>query len=416
MNREFSGAAQAGNSRYWMCSYAPVRDAQDQIRAVSCVVQDITERKQVEQALRDASEQKDHFLAMLGHELRNPLAAIRGAAELLKLTHGGDARLQRTQSILDRQTAHMAKLLDGLLDVSRIIRGKITLETEIVDVTTIVRDLMQDHAEQVERRGLAFQLELPASPLWILGDRVRLAQVFGNLLANALQFTQAPGTLTISGEADDGRAVITVRDTGIGIGPDLLPHIFEPFRQGTQTIDRSTGGLGLGLALVKGLVELHEGEIHAWSDGLGQGAVFTLRFPLVQHATVTERQPERRGPRRLLVVEDNIDMAELLRDMLMRSGHDVVLAYNGSQALEMARELEPDFVLCDIGLPGGMSGYDLARAIRKETKLQGVFLVALTGYGRPEDRADAEAVGFDAHLTKPVSMTAIQNLLARDQE
>ncbi len=416
MNREFSGAAQNGNPRYWMSSYAPVKDAQDQIRAVSCVVQDITERKQAEQALRDASEQKDHFLAMLGHELRNPLAAIRGAAELLKLTHGGDVRLQRTQSILDRQTAHMAKLLDGLLDVSRIIRGKITLETEIVDVTTIVRDLMQDHAEQVERRGLAFQLELPASPLWILGDRVRLAQVFGNLLANALQFTRAPGTLTISGEGDDGMAVITVRDTGIGIGPDLLPHIFEPFRQGTQTIDRSTGGLGLGLALVKGLVELHDGEIHAWSDGLGQGAVFTLRFPLVQQAAATERKPQRRGPRRLLVVEDNIDMAELLRDMLMRSGHDVVLAYNGSQALEMARELEPDFVLCDIGLPGGMSGYDLARAIRKESKLRGVFLVALTGYGRPEDRADAEAVGFDAHLTKPVSMTAIQNLLARDQE
>jgi len=195
-----------------------------------------------------------------------------------------------------------------------------------------------------------------------------------------------------------------------------LPHIFEPFRQGTQTIDRSSGGLGLGLALVKGLVELHEGEIHAWSDGLGQGAVFTLRFPLVQQAAATERKPARRGPRRLLVVEDNIDMAELLRDMLMRSGHDVVLAYNGSQALEMARELEPDFVLCDIGLPGGMSGYDLARAIRKETKLRGVFLVALTGYGRPEDRADAEAVGFDAHLTKPVSMTAIQNLLARDHE
>jgi two-component system CheB/CheR fusion protein len=416
MNREFSGEPQGGRPRYWMCSYAPVKDAQGEIRAVSCVVQDITERKQAEQALRDASEQKDHFLAMLGHELRNPLAAIRGAAELLKLTHGGDARLQRTQSILDRQTAHMAKLLDGLLDVSRIIRGKITLETEIVDVTAIVRDLMQDHAEQVERRGLAFQLELPARPLWILGDRVRLAQVFGNLLANALQFTVAPGTLTISGEADDGMAVITVRDTGIGIGPDLLPHIFEPFRQGAQAIDRSTGGLGLGLALVKGLVELHGGEIHAWSDGPGHGAVFTLRFPLVQEAPAAERKPERRGPRRLLVVEDNIDMAELLRDMLMRSGHDVVLAYNGAQALAMAIELEPDFVLCDIGLPGGMSGYDLARAIRKQERLQGVFLVALTGYGRPEDRADAEAVGFDAHLTKPVSMTAIENLLARDQE
>jgi two-component system CheB/CheR fusion protein len=402
--------------RHWLCSYAPVRGAQGEIRAVSCVVQDITDRKRAEQALREASEQKDQFLAILGHELRNPLAAIRGAAELLKLTHGGDPKLQRTHNILDRQTTHMAKLLDGLLDVSRIIRGKISLEVETVDLRAVLRDLVQDHAEQVERRGLSLQLELPPAPLWILGDRVRLGQIFGNLLANALQFTPPPGTITLAAEADDGVAVVSVRDTGAGIAPELLPHIFEPFRQGTQPIDRASGGLGLGLALVKGLVELHGGQVNAWSEGSGHGAVFTVRLPLVA-APATEARPRPRdGARRVLVVEDNLDMAELLREMLLRGGHEVAMAHNGPQALELAREVQPDLILCDIGLPGGMSGYDLGRAIRADEKLRHVTLVALTGYGRPEDRAEADAVGFDAHLVKPVSMTAIQELLAREQD
>jgi two-component system CheB/CheR fusion protein len=396
---------------------SPVKDERGRVIGASTVARDITERKRTEQALRDASEQKDQFLAILGHELRNPLAAIRGAAELLKLTHGGDPRLQRTQSILDRQTSHMAKLLDGLLDVSRIIRGKITLEAELVDVCAVLRDLVQDYAEQVDRKGLAIQLELAAAPLWVMGDRVRLGQIFGNLLANALQFTQAPGTITIAAETDEDRAVIAVRDTGAGIAPELLPHLFEPFRQGTQPIDRASGGLGLGLALVKGLVELHDGDVHAWSDGQGQGAVFTVRLPLVPvPEPEAGRQRGPRGPQRVLVVEDNLDMAELLREMLVRSGHDVAMAHNGPQALELARELQPDLILCDIGLPGGMSGYDLARTIRADEKLRRTFLVALTGYGRPEDRAEADAVGFDAHLVKPVSVAAIHQLLDRDQE
>jgi two-component system, chemotaxis family, CheB/CheR fusion protein len=396
---------------------SPVKDERGGVTGASAVARDITERKRVEQALRDASEQKDQFLAILGHELRNPLAAIRGAAELLKLTHGGDARLQRTQSILDRQTSHMAKLLDGLLDVSRIIRGKITLDAELVDIGAVLRDLVQDHAEQVERKGLAIQLELLPAPLWILGDRVRLGQIFGNLLANALQFTQSPGTITISAETDEDRAVIAVRDTGAGIVPELLPHIFEPFRQGTQPIDRTSGGLGLGLALVKGLVELHNGQVMAWSDGPGQGAVFTVRLPLASALGPDGvRQAARKGPQRVLVVEDNLDMAELLREMLMRGGHEVALAHNGPQAIEVARQLLPDLILCDIGLPGGMNGYDLARAIRSDQRLRHSFLVAITGYGRPEDRAEADAVGFDAHLVKPVSVAAIHELLDRDQE
>jgi PAS domain S-box-containing protein len=396
---------------------SPVRDEHGQVIGASTMARDISDRKLAEQALRDASEQKDQFLAVLGHELRNPLAAIRGAAELLKLTHGGDPRLQRTQSILDRQTAHMAKLLDGLLDVSRIIRGKISLEAELVDLCVVLRDLVQDHAEQVERRGLAMQLDLPPEPLWILGDRVRLGQIFGNLLANALQFTQAPGTISLTSQTDEDQAVIVVRDTGTGIAPEFLPLMFEPFRQGSQPIDRGSGGLGLGLALVKGLVELHGGQVHAWSDGPGRGAVFTVRLPLAPAPAVdTGRPRDRKGPQRVLVVEDNLDMAELLREMLLRGGHDVAMAHNGQQALELARELQPDLILCDIGLPGGMSGYDLARELRRDDRLRHTFLVAITGYGRPEDRAEADAVGFDAHLVKPVSVAAIQQLLNRDQE
>jgi two-component system CheB/CheR fusion protein len=211
--------------------------------------------------------------------------------------------------------------------------------------------------------------------------------------------------------------VIAVRDTGSGIAPELLPHIFEPFRQGTQPIDRTSGGLGLGLALVKGLVELHDGQVMAWSEGPGQGAVFTVRFPLAPASGLDAGRPRaRKGPQRVLVVEDNLDMADLLREMLVRGGHEVAMAHNGPQALELTRELQPDLILCDIGLPGGMNGYDLAREIRNDPKLRDTFLVAITGYGRPEDRAEADAVGFDAHLVKPVSVAAIHELLDRDEE
>ncbi|ACY15780.1 PAS domain S-box protein [Haliangium ochraceum] len=410
--------AKDGEERTILFSGAPLGTSPDGRRLRLWAGTDLTERKQAEEALREASAQKDQFLAMLGHELRNPLAAIRGAAELLLLSDGGGDELERTRGIIERQSAHMAKLIDGLLDVSRVVLGKIVLDSKVVDVVEILRDLMQDHADRIERSGLSLRLDLPGEPIWIDGDRVRLTQIFGNLLANALQFTSAPGTITISaetiGSSPAGTALVRVRDTGAGIAPELLPHVFEPFRQAAQNIDRAAGGLGLGLALVRGLVELHGGHIEASSGGAERGAQFTLHLPLAQRAREPVREePALLGPRRLLVVEDNPDMAELLRDMLTRSGHQVAVAHNGMQALDVARKVEPDFILCDIGLPGGMSGYDLARAIRKDDKLGDVQLVALTGYGRPEDRAEAEAVGFDTHLTKPVSMSAIQELLAR---
>jgi PAS domain S-box-containing protein len=377
-------------------------------------VRDISERKKTLQALRDASRQKDEFMAMLGHELRNPLATIRSAAELLALSHAGNATLQRIHSSLDRQTTHMAKLIDGLLDVSRIVLGKISLEKEIVNLREILDDVLEDRVPQIERRGLELRTVFEDLGLWVEGDRVRLAQVFDNVLANAIKFTRAPGAITIVAGRDDGAAMIKVQDTGAGIEPELLPHVFEPFRQAAQSLDRTEGGLGLGLALVKGLVELHGGTVAAYSRGLGTGAEIVLRLPVSAAAGVRPvARPQHASTCRLLVVDDNQDTADMMRDVLETVGHVVAVAYDGPRALDVAREFNPDVVLCDIGLPGGMSGHDVARAIRGDDALGQVFLVALTGYGRPEDRREAEAAGFDEHLTKPAGLPAIQALIMR---
>jgi PAS domain S-box-containing protein len=380
-------------------------------------VRDISERQKAVQALREASRQKDEFMAMLGHELRNPLATIRSAAELLALSHAGDAVLQRIHGSLDRQTTHMAKLIDGLLDVSRIVLGKIALDREMVNLGAVLDDVIEDRRTQIERRGLTLRTVPADQGLWVEGDRVRLAQVFDNVLANAIKFTSAPGSITIATGRHDGAAVVTVTDTGVGIEPELMPHVFEPFRQAAQSIDRTEGGLGLGLALVKGLVELHDGTVVAHSNGVGTGAAFTLRLPL---AAITGDRPAVRpryeGQCRLLVVDDNQDTADLMRDVLETIGHQVAVAYDGPQAMAVASAFGPDVILCDIGLPGGMSGHDVARAIRRDEALRDVFLVALTGYGRPEDRHEAAAAGFDEHLTKPAGVAAIQALVTRARQ
>jgi PAS domain S-box-containing protein len=380
-------------------------------------VRDISEREKAVQAMREASRQKDEFMAMLGHELRNPLATIRSASELLALSHAGDAVLQRIHASLDRQTSHMAKLIDGLLDVSRIVLGKISLDKQVVNLGTILDDVLEDRRTQVDRRGLELRTVLGDQGLWVDGDRVRLAQVLDNVLANAIKFTAAPGAITIESDRHDGHAVVTVSDTGVGIDPELMPHVFEPFRQAAQSIDRTEGGLGLGLALVKGLIELHGGTVAVHSDGPGTGAAFTLRLPLAATADIQPAsRPRHEGQCRLLVVDDNQDTADLMRDVLETIGHEVAVAYDGPQAMAVASAFAPDVILCDIGLPGGMSGHDVARAIRRDEVLRDVFLVALTGYGRPEDRQEAEAAGFDEHLTKPAGLAAIQTLVTRARQ
>lgn len=406
-----------GESKALLFNSAPLGQLSDGRRIRICAAADVTRQKRAESALREADRQKDQFLAMLGHELRNPLAAIRTAADLLKMTHGEDPSIVRTQAILDRQTAQMASVIDGLLDASRIVRGKIRIEKRRIDLIPIVREVAQRHAELMQERGLALTMELEDEPVWIDGDQERMAQVVDNLVTNAVKFTDPPGRVVIVAGRDAGTAVVAVVDSGAGIDGDLLPHIFEPFRQASQPLHRYVGGLGLGLALVKGVVELHGGTVSAESAGPGQGASFVARMPLSERPSAEPPPPRRSArPTRMLVVEDNQDTADVLRDVLQLAGHEVTVAYRGEQGLALARELRPDVILCDIGLPGELDGYDVARAVRGDGALDDTYLVALTGYGLPEDKRRAREAGFDAHLTKPIHLAAIESVLRVAEE
>jgi two-component system CheB/CheR fusion protein len=397
------------------------RVGQPEERRVAVLFDDISERKRLEDELRrvaselsQANRRKDEYLAMLGHELRNPLAAIRSATELMKLTNPDDPRLQRAYGVLERQASQMSRLIDGLLDVSRIVQGKVELEREPVDVREVLATVIQDRAAEAEARRLDLRSDLPPAPVWIAGDRLRLAQVFDNLVGNACKFTTAPGTITVTLAAEDEHAVVRVQDTGVGIRPEALAHIFEPFFQESQDMARSGGGLGLGLSLARGLIELHDGTIEARSAGPGRGAELVVRLPLGH--TPTEPPPARQvatlRPRRILLVEDNADAAQMLRELLELHGHELASAGTATEALELLRRSRLDLVLCDVGLPG-MSGLDFARAVRADASLRHVPLVALTGYGQPEDRKLTAAAGFDAHLTKPIDLHALSEVLDR---
>jgi two-component system, chemotaxis family, CheB/CheR fusion protein len=304
-----------------------------------------------------------------------------------------------------------------LLDVSRLVRGKIELDPERLSWVAVLRDIVADLAEDVRRKGLELRTDFSADPLWIDGDRVRLVQIVENLLSNALDHTNAPGTITVSTRSENGEAVVEVRDTGVGIDPELLPHIFEAFRQAGQSLDRSKGGLGLGLALVKGLIELHGGRVAARSEGAGKGTVFELRVPLAPGAPQSlSAKPGSTHAKRILIVEDNEDAADLLSRLLELDGHQVWSADTGSEGVELAREVRPDVVLCDLGLPGAMSGFDVARFLRDDEVLRDALLIAITGYGRPEDKQRSAQAGFDAHVTKPVDMRTLKELLERGAE
>jgi PAS domain S-box-containing protein len=383
-------------------------------RRVAVLFNDITERKRYAEQLREADRRKDEFLAMLGHELRNPLAAIRNATELLKLIAPEDRRLQRAQGVLERQSAHMTRLIDGLLEVSRIARGKIHLDLETLDLRQIIAGTVESRISQIEARGLKLGTDVLPQPLWVRGDPVRLTQIVDNLLANAIKFTDAPGAIDVTLHEEAGAAVIRVRDTGVGIRPQMLDRLFEPFQQDTQDISRAAGGLGLGLALAKGLVELHGGSIEAHSAGPGTGAELVVRVPLASAPAGEPRGKPRAQveARRILIVEDNPDAGQTLRDLLEILGHDVAVAETAAQALDALHTRGADVVLCDLGLPD-MSGYDLVRAIRGDASLRTLPVVALTGYGQPEDRQRTADAGFDDHLTKPVNIEALNAVLGR---
>jgi PAS domain S-box-containing protein len=368
-----------------------------------------------ERSLREADRRKDEFLAMLSHELRNPLAPIRSAIHILERAVPGGEQARKAQAIIDRQAGHLARLVDDLLDVTRITRGKIRLQREPLDLGELVRRVVEDHRASIAGQGLALATAIPDTPVRVSADRTRVAQIVGNLLHNAFKFTPPGGTVTVSVGAEpvEGRAVLSVRDTGSGITSEILPHLFEPFTQADRTLDRSHGGLGLGLSLVKGLAELHGGAAEAFSDGPGTGAEFVVRLPLDEAGNPpgpAEPVARRNRPRQVLVVEDNVDAAESLKTLLEFAGHTVRVTNNGRHALALALQAAPEFVLCDIGLPG-MNGYEVARAFRADPALCGAVLIAISGYAAPDDVQRALEAGFARHLAKPASPETVEQVL-----
>jgi len=381
--------------------------------AEAALRQAVGERERAEQALRDADRRKDEFLAVLSHELRNPLAPIRSSLHVLEHAPADAVAAARAQEIIRRQVGHLARLVDDLLDVTRISRGKLQVDRRPLDLRELSQRTADDHRSLFAVRGVAFEVALPDGPVWVEGDATRLAQVIGNLLQNSAKFTSSDDSVRLSLDVVAGFAVLRVQDTGIGIEPEMIPRLFQPFTQAETTIDRHRGGLGLGLALVKGLVETHGGTIDVSSGGKGAGTEIVVRLPLAAEPARPDVVPAARPrPRRVLVIEDNLDAAESLQMALELEGHEVFLAHDGPMGLERARELEPDVVLCDIGLPG-MDGYAVAKALRREPGLRDTFIVALTGYALPEDQRRAVDAGFDAHLTKPATIDAVQDVVGR---
>ncbi len=378
------------------------------------IFNDVTDRRRAEQALRDADRRKDEFLGMLSHELRNPLAPIRNALYILEHADPTGAQARRAKEVANRQILHLTRLVDDLLDVTRIARGKIRLHFEDLDLAALVRRTADDHRAGMRERGLAFEVEGPTHGVLVHGDETRLAQVLGNLLHNAAKFTPAGGRVTLAVAADEERVVLHVRDTGAGIEPELLQQVFEPFVQAQQTLARSEGGLGLGLSLVKGLVALHGGTVQVVSDGPGRGTDFEIALPRAHPAAEAPGVHEASaaadaGPRLVLVVDDNRDAAETLAQIVELLGHRVDVAHDGAEALAKADARRPDVVLCDIGLPG-MDGFDLARRLRARHG-DAMRILAVSGYAQQEDLALATEAGFDGHLAKPVDPARIEDVL-----
>ena len=399
--------------------------AEEELRTAHQELEKRVEQRTVElgranAALREADRRKDEFLATLAHELRNPLAPIRNSLQILKMPRVDAATVQQTRDMMERQVHHLVRLVDDLLDVSRVMRGKIDLRRERVELATVVARAVETVQPLIEVQGHRLDLSLPHESLLLDADPVRLTQVVGNLLTNAAKYTEANGRIWLTAARENGQAVLTVRDSGIGIGPDMLPHIFELFVQVDHAATRSQGGLGIGLTLVKSLVEMHGGSVEAHSDGLGTGCAFTVRLPLTherQEQLVLqnendEQMPVRASGLRLLVVDDNKDAAISLAMLLRLQGHEVQLAHSGVSALELAPSFSPDVVFLDIGMPG-MDGYEVARRLRTQPGLENVVLAALTGWGQQEDRRRTAEAGFNHHLVKPPEPKAIENVLAQ---
>jgi signal transduction histidine kinase/ActR/RegA family two-component response regulator len=381
--------------------------------------QEIARREQTEEALREADRRKDEFLATLSHELRNPLAPIRQAAALSKMPGATSAQLLWSRDVIERQVGHMAHLLDDLLDISRITRGRLELRMERIELGAVVESAIETARPLIDVRGHKLTVEIPPERVCFNADRIRVVQIISNLLTNAAKYTDTAGRIELRSQVLNGQVLICVRDTGIGIAPEMLPRLFEMFSQAESTLDRAEGGLGIGLALVRGLVELHGGTVEARSEGLGRGSEFTVRLPLTVPATPSasemaevsmEASPGTSGLK-ILVADDNVDSAESLAMLLQLHGHEVRTAYSGRAALDVAATFHPRVALLDIGMPE-LNGYETAERIRAQPWGQRITLVAISGWGQEDDKHRASAAGFDRHLTKPVDPEVVAAMLA----
>ena len=412
-------------SRFWAnVVISAMRDRRGELIGFSKVTRDLTERKGIEEerAARRAAEQanraKDEFLAMLGHELRNPLAPIVTALQLMKLRGAGN--LTKEQQVIERQVNHMVRLVEDLLDVSRIAKGKLVLKKQHVDIRDVVARAIEIASPLLDQRGHEVRVDAPPQEIAIDADEGRLTQIFTNLITNAAKYTNPGGHIQIAVREEGGEAAVSVIDDGLGIEPALLPRVFDLFVQGYQSAERAAGGLGIGLTLVRTLVQMHGGAVIAHSDGPGRGSTFTVRLPVVPPsarkldggAAPRQRRTTVR-PCRILVVDDNEDALALLGEALAAAGHEVRTAADPAQALEVARQWRPELAILDIGLPE-MDGYELASRLRAELAGSAPRLFALTGYGQQNDRTRIREAGFDAHFVKPVEVQRLLDRMATD--
>jgi PAS domain S-box-containing protein len=408
-----------GDYRWHVTRAVPMRDEAGRVVLWVGSSTDIHDVKQSAEALREADRRKDEFLAMLAHELRNPLAPVRNSLEVMKRAGGDPAVLRELRTTMERQVGHMVKLVDDLLEISRISRGRLELKTVPVELASVLYHAVEQARPHIDSAGHDLMVTPPAEPVYLLADAVRLAQVFSNLLNNACKFTRARGRIWLTAERQGEHVVVSVKDTGMGIPCDKLGSVFEMFMQLDRSLERTQGGLGIGLTLVKRLVEMHGGKVEARSDGPGKGSEFVVRLPVHvgpgpqrPPAPPTAQEPRQQAGHRFLVVDDNRDAADTLTMLLRLTGVEAHTAYDGQEAVEAAANLRPDVILFDIGMPR-LNGYDAARHIREQPWGKDVLLVALTGLGQLEDRRRSLEAGFNEHLVKPVEHAALEKLIAR---
>jgi PAS domain S-box-containing protein len=401
--------------------FVPVLGANGEVEAVAGTTRDVTERKQMEASLREADRRKDEFLATLAHELRNPLAPIRNAAHLLKLADPSDLQVRAARDIITRQVQHMVRLVDDLMEVSRITLGQVHLKNDRASLRGVLTDALESATPIIESSGHGLTVELPPEVLELEGDATRLSQVFQNLLNNAAKYTPRGGKITLRAERCGKEVKVSVRDTGIGIAQESQPRVFELFTRLHPSDRIKTSGLGIGLALAKQLVELHNGRIEVRSDGPGAGSEFIVYLPVLDAetaaSTFTQSEPAAgaaSAKRRVLIVDDNRDAASSLAMLLDLVGCDVSVAFGGAEALDAFDHFNPEIVLLDIGMPG-MDGYEVARRLRADPRGKSILLVAVTGWGQAEDKRRAAEAGFDEHLTKPVDPSLLATLLNVEQ-